>query len=148
MKKLILLLVLLVLVSAFAEAQNVSVKTVALRGVSAGTLFSGKAYVASQSDTSAGLSFQAYRDAYVRLNTLDSIGAAVVWYRPLISGSTYGTKVTIGTTSATPQAAGMFEAFALPASALACSKIQIGVTFGASDAGVTSATYKLDVLVK
>jgi hypothetical protein len=146
MKKMVLLLALLLLVSVFAEAQ--SVKSVALRGLTSGTLFSGKAYVASQSDTSSGLSFQNYKYAYVRLNTLDSIGAAVVWYRPLISGSTYGTKVTIGTTSATPQASGYFEAFALPASALSCSKVQIGVTFGASDAGVTSATYKLDVLVK
>jgi hypothetical protein len=148
MKNLILLLALLLLVSVFAEAQSVGTKTIALRGLTSGTLFSGKAYVASQSDTSSGVSFQNYKYAYVRLNTLDSIGAAVVWYRPLISGSTYGTKVTIGTTSATPQAAGYFEAFALPASALSCSKVQIGVTFGAADAGVTSATYKLDVLVK
>lgn len=129
-------------------AQDIPTKTVALRGISAGTLFSGKAYADSQSDTSSAISVGGFRDGFVRLTVLDSTGAVTVWYRANVTGTTYMAKVTIGTFAASTVNTGKVEAFALPATALAGKKFQLGVTFDSSGAGTSSATYTLDVFVK
>lgn len=148
MTKILALAVLLVLVVSVGFSQASAPTVIGLRGLTSGTLFSGKAYVNSQSDTSQALTVQKYKFAYVRISALDSLGAAVVWYRPAITGSTFGDKVTIGTTSASANNSGYTESFALPATCLAVPQFQIGVTFAGSANGVTSATYKLDILAK
>lgn len=148
MKKISILVALLFVVGV-ASAQEIATKTFALRGLTSGTLFAGKAYVDSQSDTSQALNLKNYRDAYVRLTVLDSAGAVTVWYRTVISGTTYADKVTIGTFAANTNNSGKFEAFALPATLIGGAKnFQLGVTFAGSANGVTSATYTLDVLAK
>lgn len=142
-------LVALLLVVSVAQSQEISTKTFALRGLTAGTLFSGKAYTDSQSDTSQALNLKNYRDAYVRLMVLDSAGAVTVWYRTVITGTTYADKVTIGTFAASTNNSGKFEAFALPATLIGGGKnFQLGVTFAGSGNGVSSPTYTLDVLAK
>ena len=147
MKKTILFLAF-ALFASVGFSQEVPVKVIALRGLTSGTLFSGKAYIDSQSDTSQVISVRPYKFAYVRFTALDSAGAVVVWYRTVINGTTYAPKVTIGTVAANTNNGGNKEAFALPATALASPNIQLGATFAGSGNGVSSATYTLDVVVK
>lgn len=139
---------LLALMVSVGYSQEIATKTMALRGVSAGTLFSGKAYIDSQSDTSQALNVRQFRDAYVRFTVLDSVGSTVIWYRANVTGTTFQAKTTIGTVSASTANGGFTESFALPATALSGKNFQLGVTFAGSGNGVSSATYTLDVLAK
>lgn len=143
-----ILFVMLALLVSVGVAQDIPVKVTALRGLTSGTVFSGKAYIDSQSDTSAALTLRNFRDTYINYTGLDSSGAVVVWYRPLISGTTYGAKVTIGTVGANTNNSGVTESFAIPATCQTRPSVQFGVTFAASGNGTSSATYTLSLLSK
>jgi hypothetical protein len=147
MKNIFIIVALFLLVSV-SQAQEIATRVISLRGLTSGTLFSVKAYTDNLSDTSQSISLLNYRDAYLRFNTLDSVGAAVIWYQPVITGSTYHPKVTIATLTAGTNNGGYAQHTALPATVLAASRVRLGITFAGSANGVSTATYTLDVVVK